>query len=103
MAGDHQLEREVQREAKLQLAEYTKMQASPEASQLLSFLFQHGLGEATNVLVIDESLCVGCDQCETACASTHLGVVAARSQGRARRSSRCTCRRRAAIASTLTA
>ena len=73
-AADKQLEREVQREAKVQLAEYTKMQASPEASQLLSFLFQHGVGEATNVLVIDESLCVGCDQCETACASTHSGV-----------------------------
>ncbi len=26
------------------------------------------------MLVIDESLCVGCDQCETACASTHSGV-----------------------------
>jgi Fe-S-cluster-containing hydrogenase component 2/CRP-like cAMP-binding protein len=74
LAGDKQLEREVQREAKVQLAEYTKMQSAPEASQLLSFLFQHGLGEATNVLVIDESLCVGCDQCETACASTHSGL-----------------------------
>ncbi len=73
-AEDKQLEREVQREAKVQLAEYTRMQASPEASQLLSFLFQHGVGEATNVLVIDESLCVGCDQCEIACASTHSGV-----------------------------
>ena len=75
LAADKQLEREVQREAKLQLAEYTKMQSAPEASQLLSFLFQHGLGEATNVLVIDESLCVGCDQCETACASTHWGLA----------------------------
>jgi len=74
LADDKQLESEVQREAKLQLAEYTKMQAAPESSDLLSFLFQHGLGEATNVLVIDESLCVGCDQCETACASTHSGV-----------------------------
>jgi len=74
LAEDKRLESEVQRESKLQLAEYTKMQAAPEASQLLSFLFQHGLGEATNVLVIDESLCVGCDQCETACASTHSGV-----------------------------
>ncbi len=70
---DKQLEREVQREAKQQLAEYTKMQSAPEASQLLQFLLKHGLGEATNVLVIDESLCVGCDQCETACASTHAG------------------------------
>jgi len=74
LSADRQLEREVQREAKVQLAEYTKMQSAPETSQLLSFLFQHGLGEATNVLVIDESLCVGCDQCETACASTHSGV-----------------------------
>jgi Fe-S-cluster-containing dehydrogenase component/thioredoxin reductase/CRP-like cAMP-binding protein len=74
LAEDKKLEGVVQREAKLQLAEYTKMQAAPEATQLLSFLFQHGLGEATNVLVIDESLCVGCDQCETACASTHFGV-----------------------------
>jgi CRP-like cAMP-binding protein len=73
-AEDKQLEREVHREAKVQLAEYTRMKASPEASQLLSFLFQHGVGEATNVLVIDESLCVGCDQCEIACASTHSGV-----------------------------
>jgi Fe-S-cluster-containing hydrogenase component 2 len=74
LAGDRELEREVQREAKVQLAEYTRMQSAPEASQLLSFLFQHGLGEATNVLVIDESLCVGCDQCETACAATHSGL-----------------------------
>jgi thioredoxin reductase/Fe-S-cluster-containing dehydrogenase component len=74
LAEDKQLEREVQREAKQQLAEYTKMQSAPEASQLLQFLLKHGLGEATNVLVIDESLCVGCDQCETACASTHAGV-----------------------------
>jgi Fe-S-cluster-containing dehydrogenase component/CRP-like cAMP-binding protein len=74
LARDKQLEREVQKEAKLALADYTKMQASPDASPLLSFLLKHGVGEATNVLVIDETLCVGCDQCETACASTHFGV-----------------------------
>lgn len=74
MENDQQLKIEVQREAKQQLAEYTKMQAAPEASQLLQFMLKHGVGEATNVLVIDESLCVGCDQCETACASTHAGV-----------------------------
>jgi thioredoxin reductase/Fe-S-cluster-containing dehydrogenase component/CRP-like cAMP-binding protein len=74
MENDQQLKAEVQREAKQQLAEYTKMQAAPEASQLLQFMMKHGVGEATNVLVIDESLCVGCDQCETACASTHAGV-----------------------------
>jgi Fe-S-cluster-containing hydrogenase component 2 len=33
-----------------------------------------GLGEATNVLIIDEALCVGCDNCEKACAETHGGI-----------------------------
>ena len=33
-----------------------------------------GLGEASDVLLIDESLCVRCDNCETACAETHHGV-----------------------------
>ena len=37
-------------------------------------LIQQGLGEATNVLIIDESLCVQCNNCETACAETHGGV-----------------------------
>ena len=37
-------------------------------------LIREGLGEATNVLVIDEALCVQCNNCETACAETHQGV-----------------------------
>ncbi len=73
-AEDKQLEQEVQRESREQLAQYTQMQAVPEAGKLMSFMLAHGIGEATNVLVIDERLCVGCDQCETACASTHDGV-----------------------------
>ncbi|HEU4627115.1 MAG TPA: NAD(P)-binding domain-containing protein [Steroidobacteraceae bacterium] len=73
-AEDKWLEQQVQRESKEQFAQYTQMRAAPEASKLMSFMLEHGLGEATNVLVIDEQLCVGCDQCETACASTHDGV-----------------------------
>jgi thioredoxin reductase/Fe-S-cluster-containing dehydrogenase component/CRP-like cAMP-binding protein len=73
-AEDKWLEQKVQRESREQLALYTQMRAAPEASKLMSFMLEHGLGEATNVLVIDEQLCVGCDQCETACASTHNGV-----------------------------
>jgi thioredoxin reductase/Fe-S-cluster-containing dehydrogenase component/CRP-like cAMP-binding protein len=73
-AEDPRLEQQVRRESKEQLAQYTQMQSVPEASGLMSFLLSHGVGEATNVLVIDEQLCVGCDQCETACASTHDGV-----------------------------
>jgi len=73
-AEDPRLEQQVRRESQQQLAQYAQMQSVPEASGLMSFLLQHGVGEATNVLVIDEQLCVGCDQCETACASTHEGV-----------------------------
>ena len=50
------------------------MEAQPQAGSLLNFLVSEGLGEATNVLVIDELLCVGCDNCEKACAETHGGI-----------------------------
>jgi Fe-S-cluster-containing hydrogenase component 2 len=32
------------------------------------------LGDATDALLIDETLCIGCDNCETACAETHQGI-----------------------------
>ncbi|HEY7775768.1 MAG TPA: cyclic nucleotide-binding domain-containing protein, partial [Kineobactrum sp.] len=50
------------------------MASQPEAARSIGFLMDQGLGEATNALVIDESLCVGCDNCERACAETHGGV-----------------------------
>ncbi len=43
-------------------------------NDLIKFLMQHGMGDATNALVIDESLCVQCDNCEKACADTHGGI-----------------------------
>jgi len=43
-------------------------------SNLISFLIQQGVGEATDVLLIDESLCVRCNYCEEACAATHGGA-----------------------------
>jgi Fe-S-cluster-containing hydrogenase component 2 len=74
VASDPQLRAKLQAESAHQLAQYAHMQAEPEAGNVFSFLMSHGLGEATNVLVIDETLCVGCDQCEKACAATHNGV-----------------------------
>ncbi len=55
-------------------AEDASIGSAPAASDVLGFLLNNGAGEATDVLVIDDSLCVGCDNCETACAETHRGV-----------------------------
>ena len=50
------------------------MAANPQLSSIISFLMQQGMGEATDVLLIDEALCVRCDHCERACAATHGNV-----------------------------
>ena len=49
------------------------MEARPDPGNIISFLMQQGVGEATDVLLIDESLCVRCNNCEKACADTHDG------------------------------
>ncbi|MBA3895793.1 MAG: NAD(P)-binding domain-containing protein [Sphingomonadaceae bacterium] len=43
-------------------------------SSVATFLVEQGVGEATDVLLIDENLCVGCDNCERACADSHEGL-----------------------------
>ena len=64
----------LQKDVSKRVVDNARMQVRPEAGSLMNFLMDEGLGEATNVLVIDESLCVGCDNCEKACAETHGGV-----------------------------
>lgn len=43
-------------------------------SETAQFLVDNGIGDATDVLLIDETLCVGCDNCEKACADSHEGL-----------------------------
>jgi Fe-S-cluster-containing hydrogenase component 2/thioredoxin reductase len=64
----------LQRSASDHVTDSARMEVRPEASSVMNFLMSEGLGEATNVLVIDEALCVGCDNCEKACAETHQGI-----------------------------
>jgi CRP-like cAMP-binding protein/Fe-S-cluster-containing hydrogenase component 2/thioredoxin reductase len=65
----------------LQMAAFKKiyagvkdMTSGQDSPDVVSFLVGQGLGEATDVLLIDESLCVRCDNCEKACAETHQGI-----------------------------
>ncbi|MBY6203787.1 cyclic nucleotide-binding domain-containing protein [Halomonas denitrificans] len=65
---------DIQRETQQQLKVETLLGSMPEGGSIVSFFMSEGLGEATNAMLIDEDLCVGCDHCEKACAETHGGI-----------------------------
>lgn len=45
-----------------------------EYGDLLNFIFEQGGGEATNMLLLDNSLCIRCNICEESCADEHGGI-----------------------------
>ena len=45
-----------------------------DSDDMIRFMLKQGLGEASDVLIIDESMCIQCNNCETACSETHNGT-----------------------------
>lgn len=74
LAKDPDLRLRMEGEYRRRTTENLRMQNLPRGGDIISFLVQQGVGEATDILLIDESLCVRCDNCEKACAESHGGI-----------------------------
>jgi Fe-S-cluster-containing hydrogenase component 2/CRP-like cAMP-binding protein len=68
------LKSDVEAKFRQRIRQNEQMQKRPEAGSIIEFLIAQGVGEGTDVLLIDESLCIHCDNCEKACAETHGGI-----------------------------
>jgi CRP-like cAMP-binding protein/thioredoxin reductase/ferredoxin-like protein FixX len=72
----------LQRRVSDSLLRSNRIGSHAESAQAMDFMIRHGMGEATNALLINEALCIGCDNCERACAETHGGLSRLDRRGR---------------------
>jgi len=63
-----------ERQARERLVRDERVLANPGSAAMANFLIERGGKEATDLLVIDEALCIRCDNCEKACSETHAGL-----------------------------
>ncbi|MEM9044368.1 MAG: cyclic nucleotide-binding domain-containing protein, partial [Pseudomonadota bacterium] len=71
-----QLKSKVETMVAARSAQAKKRSVENEAKdEAIEFLLANGIGEATNAIIIDYTLCVNCDFCEKACAETHGGIT----------------------------
>jgi CRP-like cAMP-binding protein/Fe-S-cluster-containing hydrogenase component 2 len=63
----------MQREMDRRQVEAAVMLEAPNTTAVLTDFITHGVVESTDVLLIDETTCIRCDNCVTACAATHGG------------------------------
>ena len=68
------LRRELENKFRDRIQHNERMANLPDAGGIIQFMVEQGVSEATDVLLIDESLCVRCDNCEKACAESHEGI-----------------------------
>lgn len=63
-----------ERKARKMLLKEQQRSNEESTNAVIGFVEDTGVVDGSNVLVIDEALCVRCDNCEKACAETHGGV-----------------------------
>lgn len=74
MASNLKLKASVESKFKDRITQNERASQAGTGGGILQFLLEQGVSEGTDVLLIDEALCIGCDNCETACAETHEGI-----------------------------
>ncbi|MGQ0676339.1 MAG: cyclic nucleotide-binding domain-containing protein [Rhodospirillales bacterium] len=76
MLMDHlpELRHQVEKRIGAMITSDEAMSGRPETGSLIEALVKEGAKEAADMLLIDESLCIRCDNCEKACAETHGGI-----------------------------